>query len=343
MKILLTFLIFNWVINFVSSSSVHLPWICDNVRYNISTRLCCEGKLHTRNSWSQTCCGQASYDSYKDQCCNGAVFKHANRCCNGIGYRRYESICCNGKLYDGPGFKSCCGGIGYNTRTHTCCNRKTIHRRLTEVCCDGSVHPSPYRHYTACCGKKTYSGTERCCNGNIYDTTFEKCVNGKEIQPLATPKSAICRSSGSEKGTAYVPFRDVCCDGRVFRDSTTCCNGRVGYHPGRAACCDGVVYDGMDRCCDGKGYFSSVQGCCGGKIYRHGQEICCNKQVNEVKSAAQFCCGKGTYDRNFDACCGEKQFQSMRHCCNGIGVPYGFSKCCSSPGGKRIVPFPENC
>lgn len=201
----------------------------------------------------------------------------------------------------------------YNTRTHACCNRKTIYERLTEVCCDGSVHPAPYKHFTGCCGKKAYSLTERCCNGKIYDSTFEKCASGNEVVPLDTPKSANCPISGGTgtPTTKYVPFREVCCDGRVFKKSTTCCNGTVGFHPGPAKCCGGVVYDGMDRCCDGKPYLSTVQGCCGGKMYRHGKEICCKNQVNEISSVAQFCCGNGTYDVNFDACC--NAFQSVAH------------------------------
>ncbi|XP_052008635.1 galaxin isoform X2 [Xyrauchen texanus] len=294
---------------------------CESVAYNPLNKICCNGRIQTRNSAQAMCCGTEVYLKETDLCCVDTIYKLEQNlfCCGNKSYSN-ESHCCCTSLCSDPNVKPksepCCSKLqtdGQST-VNSCTEKETARRSPPQL---PSNFTSPYNKVSELmCGSKAYNPQKKvCCSGNLFkkSSVITKCC-GEHVYSV------------SEKNV-------MCCNGNLHRDlpEQSECVGGVVYTPGRTVC---------------KLFVRPRLGehCCGEKTFNLNEHICCNGHRHS-RLNGNFCCGSEAYDpyNQFQMRCCSGHLYNITHlggkaeCCGTLLLEDNTNQtCCSSTSHDMI-------
>ncbi|CAM4584041.1 unnamed protein product [Leuciscus chuanchicus] len=265
--------------------------------------------------------------------------------CGNLSYISSQNSCCNGTITHGLSqlVADCCQSVAYNPLNKICCDGKVVTRTSAQMSCYKSKgsEPSPLTGLTAPelkCGSQTFDPTQKmCCSGKLYKASaLNKCC-GAEIYRLSDDHVLCCNgilhinvSKNSEcvAGVVYTPANTTCnlsarlrldehcCGGKIFSPLThICCNGHSHSKKNGNFCCGSDVYDHHKefmKCCSGhlrRTHHEVRAECCGNLLLMNKtSQICCSSSTHAVlydTKPNHHCCGHYYYNTSLWSCCAE--------------------------------------
>ncbi|XP_077050720.1 uncharacterized protein LOC143700869 isoform X2 [Siphateles boraxobius] len=282
-------------------------------------------------------CGNLSYISSGNSCCNGTLTRGLSQlvaeCCESVAYNPLNEICCNDSVFTRTSAEMTCNltkalylittyilNLILTDSEHSPPNRSTAGPELKcgsetydpkeEICCSGNRYRA--RALNKCCGEHIYTpfdGHVLCCNGTLHINVAQKseCVGGVVYSPV----DINCNLSGRPR------LGEHCCGGQTFSPRThICCNGHSYNKTNGNFCCGSNVYDHHKKfmkCCSGHLYnldkYKVKAECCGNLLLiNKTNQICCSSSTHAIlydTKPNHYCCGHYYYNTSLWSCCAE--------------------------------------
>ncbi|XP_067275193.1 galaxin [Pseudorasbora parva] len=299
-------------------------------------------------------CGNVSYISSGNSCCNGTLTKGLSHlvsdCCGSVAYNVLNEICCNNSIFiPSSAQMQCCGKELFLPTTHMCCETKVILQKKNHVCC----------------GTETYDQTTHICCTESNETQIkpkdQSCPKNEEddvnnTSPISIPPEVSEFICGSE---SYDPKIEICCSGKLHKrsalkkccgehaytpldDHVLCCNGTLHHNvPQKSECVGGIVYAPSNTTCHLSTRPRLGEHCCGRQTYNPKTHICCNGHRHH-RTKCSSCCGSEVYDHNNASmkCCSGHLYNLGRlggECCGNLLLENNSKKTCCSSSNHAIL------